>query len=319
MFSGIFGFGDWQQIITDLPHQALLRTVIAISGLTLYSPRRITSREGGPPPSVPPTPNTTSSAACLISPVASSAAPPVRLTRWASSCCSSPPSRQPLRILRYALARWPHSATASGKVPLLVPRLPAWWIAAAIFAVAYIVVLSAAAFNSLIRESHSHSPPTFQPQKSPESRAKTRRKSCRLLEYTLLRRLQNALNSSVCGSALPILFPARLFWRFHGTSVLVGQRSNLARVVRSESLYVATESKGQISLHQISRRTGERIRHQKVLESAAESKEATTAIENDEIVKGYEYSKGKISSSLSPANSKTCAFPQSTPSRWHNL
>ncbi len=59
------------------------------------------------------------------------------------------------------------------------------------------------------------------------------------------------------------------------------------------SLYVATESKGQISFHQISRRTGERIRHQKVLESAAESKEATTAIENDEIVKGYEYSKGK--------------------------
>jgi DNA end-binding protein Ku len=59
------------------------------------------------------------------------------------------------------------------------------------------------------------------------------------------------------------------------------------------SLYVATESKGQISFHQISRRTGERIRHQKVLESAAESREATTAIENDEIVKGYEYSKGK--------------------------
>ncbi len=59
------------------------------------------------------------------------------------------------------------------------------------------------------------------------------------------------------------------------------------------SLYVATESKGQISFHQVSRRTGERIRHQKVLESAAESREATTAVENDEIVKGYEYSKGK--------------------------
>ncbi len=59
------------------------------------------------------------------------------------------------------------------------------------------------------------------------------------------------------------------------------------------SLYVATESKSQISFHQISRRTGERIRHQKVLESAAESNEATTAVEKDEIVKGYEYSKGK--------------------------
>lgn len=59
------------------------------------------------------------------------------------------------------------------------------------------------------------------------------------------------------------------------------------------SLYVATESKSQISFHQISRRTGERIRHQKVLESAAENNEATTAVEKDEIVKGYEYSKGQ--------------------------
>jgi len=59
------------------------------------------------------------------------------------------------------------------------------------------------------------------------------------------------------------------------------------------SLYVATDSKSQISFHQISRRTGERIRHQKVLESAAESNEATTAVEKDEIVKGYEYQKGQ--------------------------
>ncbi|HLY43805.1 MAG TPA: Ku protein [Terracidiphilus sp.] len=59
------------------------------------------------------------------------------------------------------------------------------------------------------------------------------------------------------------------------------------------SLYVATESKSQISFHQISRRTGERIRHQKVLESAAESNEGATAVEKDEIVKGYEYQKGQ--------------------------
>ena len=59
------------------------------------------------------------------------------------------------------------------------------------------------------------------------------------------------------------------------------------------NLYVATESKSQISFHQISRKTGERIRHQKVLESAAENNEATTAVERDEIVKGYEYRKGQ--------------------------
>jgi DNA end-binding protein Ku len=59
------------------------------------------------------------------------------------------------------------------------------------------------------------------------------------------------------------------------------------------SLYTATESKSQISFHQISRSTGERIRHQKVLQSASESDEAATAVQKDEIVKGYEYSKGQ--------------------------
>ncbi|HXC96486.1 MAG TPA: Ku protein [Edaphobacter sp.] len=60
-------------------------------------------------------------------------------------------------------------------------------------------------------------------------------------------------------------------------------------------LYVATESKNQISFHQISRSTGERIRHQKVLQSAAESESdtAATAVGKDEIVKGYEYRKGE--------------------------
>jgi len=59
------------------------------------------------------------------------------------------------------------------------------------------------------------------------------------------------------------------------------------------SLYTATESKSQITFHQISRSTGERIRHQKVLQSAAEGDEPASAVEKDEIVKGYEYSKGQ--------------------------
>jgi DNA end-binding protein Ku len=61
------------------------------------------------------------------------------------------------------------------------------------------------------------------------------------------------------------------------------------------SLYVATEAKSNISFHQISRSTGERVRHQKVLESAAESRSSTpgAVVEQDEIVKGYEYSKGQ--------------------------
>jgi DNA end-binding protein Ku len=58
-------------------------------------------------------------------------------------------------------------------------------------------------------------------------------------------------------------------------------------------LFVATEAKGEIHFHQISRKTGERVRHQKVLSSAIERDptEAAAPVEKDEIVKGYEYSK----------------------------
>jgi DNA end-binding protein Ku len=61
------------------------------------------------------------------------------------------------------------------------------------------------------------------------------------------------------------------------------------------SLYTATESKNQISFHQISRSTGERVRHQKVLQSTVENEadEAGPAVAKDDIVKGYEYSKGQ--------------------------
>ena len=61
------------------------------------------------------------------------------------------------------------------------------------------------------------------------------------------------------------------------------------------SLYVATEAKSNISFHQISRSTGERVRHQKVLQSAVDSgsSEPGDVVEKDEIVKGYEYSKGQ--------------------------
>lgn len=60
-------------------------------------------------------------------------------------------------------------------------------------------------------------------------------------------------------------------------------------------LFVATEAKSEIRFHQISRKTGERVRHQKVLASALEDNpgEAANPVEKDEIVKGYEYRKGE--------------------------
>lgn len=60
-------------------------------------------------------------------------------------------------------------------------------------------------------------------------------------------------------------------------------------------LFVATEARSEIRFHQISRSTGERVRHQKVLASAVEEApdEAAAPVQKDEIVKGYEYAKGQ--------------------------
>jgi DNA end-binding protein Ku len=51
-------------------------------------------------------------------------------------------------------------------------------------------------------------------------------------------------------------------------------------------LFPATEAKSEIRFHQLSRKTGERIKHQKV--SGDEG-----PVEKDDIVKGYEYRKGE--------------------------
>jgi DNA end-binding protein Ku len=52
-------------------------------------------------------------------------------------------------------------------------------------------------------------------------------------------------------------------------------------------LFPAVEAKSEIRFHQISRKTGERVRHQKVSASDEEP------LENADVVKGYEYSKGE--------------------------
>jgi DNA end-binding protein Ku len=72
-------------------------------------------------------------------------------------------------------------------------------------------------------------------------------------------------------------------------------RVQISLVSFGVQLYVATEAKSQISFNQISRSTGERIRHQKVLQSAIENSgaDAAAAVQKDEIVKGYEHRKGE--------------------------
>ena len=51
-------------------------------------------------------------------------------------------------------------------------------------------------------------------------------------------------------------------------------------------LFPATEAKSEIRFHQIDRKTGERVRHKNVSEGDQEP------VGKEDIVKGYEYSKG---------------------------
>jgi DNA end-binding protein Ku len=71
---------------------------------------------------------------------------------------------------------------------------------------------------------------------------------------------------------------ARPFWSGH---------IQISLVSFGVKLFPAVEAKSEIRFHQISRKTGERVRHQKV--SATDE----APVENDDIVKGYEYSKGQ--------------------------
>jgi DNA end-binding protein Ku len=88
-------------------------------------------------------------------------------------------------------------------------------------------------------------------------------------------------------------FMARPYWS--------GQIT-ISLVTFGVKLFVATEAKSEIHFHMISRSTGERVRQQRVLASAQEAHEqgpgdaalpAKAMVQKDEIVKGYEYTKGQ--------------------------
>jgi len=72
-------------------------------------------------------------------------------------------------------------------------------------------------------------------------------------------------------------------------------RIQISLVSFGVKLFVATEAKSDIRFHQIDRSTGERVRHQKVLASAVERDPDAAAdpVEKSQIVKGYEYAKGR--------------------------
>src|SRR3984885_14970356 len=67
------------------------------------------------------------------------------------------------------------------------------------------------------------------------------------------------------------------------------------------NLFTATESKAEIRFHQLSRKTGERIKHQKV--SGEEG-----PVEKGDIVKGFEYRKGEYVT-IEPEEIENLRFP----------
>ncbi|HEY6852594.1 MAG TPA: Ku protein [Terracidiphilus sp.] len=94
--------------------------------------------------------------------------------------------------------------------------------------------------------------------------------------FDLYKQLANPISESESAKESTV---ARPFWS--------GQL-RISLVSFGVNLIPATEAKGEIRFHQLDRRTGERVRHQKVSSADEEP------VEKGDIVKGYEYSKGEF-------------------------
>jgi hypothetical protein len=140
MFSGIFGFGDWQAVIDGLSQQALLRTGMTIFGALLYVfVVRELAIEVRPFCSGRATYNTVGRlpyyAACLFS-CAAGALDPLGLKLFFVSTVPAAfgGSSGLMWADSFLRAELPERA-------LLISPQPAWWTAAAVLGVAYIVIL----------------------------------------------------------------------------------------------------------------------------------------------------------------------------------
>jgi hypothetical protein len=140
LFSGIIGFGDWQEVIRGLPHQVALRTVMAIFGAVLYvfvvrllavavrpfCPSRATYNVVGQLPYC---------AACLFS-CAAGVLDPLGLKLFLVS--TVPAAFGGSSGLLWADSLLPDKPTQSA---LLVCQQRTWWMAAAVLGLAYIVIV----------------------------------------------------------------------------------------------------------------------------------------------------------------------------------
>jgi hypothetical protein len=139
LFSGIFGFGDWQEVIRGLPHQVALRIAMTILGAALYI-RGAPSRGAVQPfCSRRPAYNTVGRlpycAACFFS-CAAGALDPLGLKLFLVSTI-------PAAFGGSSGLLWADSFFTSepAGLTLLVCRQLTWWIAAAALGLFYIVLV----------------------------------------------------------------------------------------------------------------------------------------------------------------------------------
>jgi hypothetical protein len=140
VFSGVFGFGDWYEVIFGLPHQAALRIGMSVFGAGLYvvavrrlailvlpfAPNRPTYNIVGRLPYF---------AACLFS-CAAGALDPLGLKLLFLS--TVPAAFGGSSGLLWADGLMPRAAP---DLKLVIQRSPLWWIAAAVFGTCYLVFL----------------------------------------------------------------------------------------------------------------------------------------------------------------------------------
>jgi len=140
MLSGITGFGDWYEVIRGLPHEGALRVAMAIFGLGMYVlvvrllavairpyvPEHALYNTVGRLPYL---------AGCLFY-CAAGALDPMGLKLFLVSTL-------PASFGGTSGLLWADSLMPRGPVerPLWVRRQPAWWIAAVVLGIAYIVVI----------------------------------------------------------------------------------------------------------------------------------------------------------------------------------
>jgi hypothetical protein len=140
MYSGISGFGDWQQVIRGLPHEGLVRVLMTILGAVLYVLFvRLLSRAIRPFCQHRGTYNMVGRlpyfVACLFSCAAGALDPLGLKLFFLSTVAAAFGGSSGMLWADVFLPRGQTDGT------LLVRRAPVWWITATVVGVAYIVVI----------------------------------------------------------------------------------------------------------------------------------------------------------------------------------